>query len=62
MRKQKQDFWHFCKYIKKEKLKYHIDIGIQTLSYDTWNSASHMSWSYLTCFYTRGKLHLLDMI
>ena len=30
--KQKHNFRHFC---KKEKLKYHIDISIQTLCYDT---------------------------
>ena len=24
MTKRKQDFVHFCKFIKKEKLKYHI--------------------------------------
>ena len=33
MTKQKQDFLHLCKFMKKEKLKYHIDISIQTLYY-----------------------------
>ena len=31
IKKQDLDFRHFCKFIKKEKLNYYIDISIQTL-------------------------------
>ena len=31
MTKRKQDFRIFCKFMKKEELKYHIDISIQTV-------------------------------
>ncbi len=30
-----QNFWHFCRFIKKEKLKYHMVLSIQTLCCDT---------------------------
>ena len=38
---EKQECRHVCKFMKKEKLKYHIDISIQTLY-------SVLSWSTLT--------------
>ena len=40
--KQKLNFRNIRKFIKKEKLTYHIDISIQTLCDDTWNLA-HIS-------------------
>ncbi len=30
-----QNCWHFCRFIKKEKLKYHMVLSIQTLCCDT---------------------------
>ena len=39
MTKQKQDCRNFCTFIKKDKLKHHIDISIQTLySVLSWSS------------------------
>ncbi len=50
-----QNCWHFCRFIKKEKLKYHMVLSIQTLCCDThiFNSgAVHFFWSSLRWFYT----------
>ncbi len=50
-----QIFWHFCRFIKKEKLKYHMVLSIQTLCCDThiFNSgAVHFFLSSLRWFYT----------
>ena len=33
-KKGKQNLRNLCKFIKEERLKYHIDISIQTLSLD----------------------------
>ncbi len=47
--------WHFCRFIKKEKLKYHMVLSIQTLCCDThiFNSgAVNFFWSSLRWFYT----------
>ncbi len=46
---------NFCRFIKKEKLKYHMVLSIQTLCCDThiFNSgAVHFFWSSLRWFYT----------
>ncbi len=50
-----QNCWHFCRFIKTEKLKYHMVLSIQTLCCDThiFNSgAVHFFWSSLRWFYT----------
>ncbi len=50
-----QNCWHFCRFIKKEKLKYHMVLSIQTLCCNThiFNSgAVHFFWSSLRWFYT----------
>ncbi len=50
-----QNCWHFCRFIKKEKLKYHMVLSNQTLCCDThiFNSgAVHFFWSSLRWFYT----------
>ncbi len=48
-----QNCWHFCRFIKKEKLKYHMVLSIQTLCCDIFNSgAVHFFWSSLRWFYT----------
>ena len=68
--KQKQNFRHFCKFIKREKLIYYIGISIQTLFNDTWNvsqvppiSHDHL-WAASTPWLESicGKLNWLDMI
>ena len=46
----KQNFRNCCKFIEKVKLKYHIDISIQTLCYDTWNLAQVPSISLEYCW------------
>ena len=70
MTKRKQIFWNFWQFIKKEKLKYHIDISIQTLCHNTWNlaqvppiSLDHLwdvatPWLESTC----GTFNWLDII
>ncbi len=53
-----QNCWHFCKFIKKEKLKYHMVLSIQTLCCDTHSinifssGVVHFFWSSLRWFYT----------
>ncbi len=50
-----QNCWHFCRFIKTEKLKYHMVLSIQTLCCAThiFNSgAVHFFWSSLRWFYT----------
>ncbi len=50
-----QNCWHFYRFIKKEKLKYHMVLSIQTLCCDThiFNSGTvHFFWSSLRWFYT----------
>ncbi len=50
-----QNCWHFCRFIKKEKMKYHMVLSIQTLCCDAhiFNSgAVHFFWSSLRWFYT----------
>ncbi len=50
-----QNCWRFCRFIKKEKLKYHMVLSIQNLCCDThiFNSgAVHFFWSSLRWFYT----------
>ena len=37
--KAKSEFLTFLQIIKKEKLKYHVDISIKTIYHHTWNLA-----------------------
>ncbi len=65
-----QNCRHFCRFIKKEKLKYHMVLSIQTPCCDThiFNSgAVHFFWSSLRWFYTFIEsscvwLYWLDLI